>query len=256
MSVKRFLSSVFAIAEMEIRKIRHNSTELWIRTLQPIFWLLIFGVALSHVRELSSKNFTYLQFITPGVLAQSVLFISIFYGIILVWERDLGLLNKLLATPSPRTAIIAGKSLAAGIRGVFQAITVFLLALVIGISLRTTLESILGILAFCTLIAMLFSCFSMLIASLLKTRERMMGIGQALTMPLFFASNAIYPITLMPPWLQAIAIVNPLTYAVEGMRALLLTGDYSTLWLDFLILILWTIGLILCASVMIKRIIQ
>jgi ABC-2 type transport system permease protein len=96
----------------------------------------------------------------------------------------------------------------------------------------------------------------MFFASFLKTRDRMMGIGQAITMPLFFASNAIYPINLMPTWLQIIAICNPLTYAVEGMRALLLTGDYSTLWLDFLVPILWTIVFISGASVVLKRIIQ
>ncbi len=256
MLIKKFFWGVFAIAEMEVRKIRHNSTELWIRTLQPIFWLLIFGVSLSHVRELNTSNYTYLQFLTPGVLAQSVLFIAIFYGIILVWERDLGLLSKLLATPAPRAAIITGKSLAAGVRGVFQAITIFIFALILGVTLRISFGSILGILAFCVLIAMLFSCLSMLIASLLKTRDRMMGIGQAITMPLFFAGNAIYPIELMPAWLQVVAIVNPLTYAVDGMRALLLTGDYNTLWLDFLVLVLWTVTLISCASVMVKRIIQ
>ena len=253
---KKFLVSVFAIAEMEVRKLRHNSTELWIRAIQPIFWLVIFGSAMSQVREIGYQNFTYLQFITPGVLAQSVLFIAIFYGITLVWERDVGLLNKLLATPSPRTAIVTGKSLAAGVRGIFQAVTVFLLALVMGVSVRITLESIFGILLFSTLIAMLFSCFSMFFASFLKTRDRMMGIGQAITMPLFFASNAIYPINLMPTWLQIIAICNPLTYAVEGMRALLLTGDYSTLWLDFFVPILWTIVLISGASIVLKRIIQ
>jgi ABC-2 type transport system permease protein len=256
MGIKKFLLSAFAIAEMEIRKLRHNSTELWIRAIQPIFWLVIFGNAMSQARGISTGEYTYLQFITPGVLAQSVLFIAIFYGITLVWERDVGLMSKLLATPSPRSAIITGKALSAGIRGIFQAITVFILALIMGISLHISIGSILGVLLFCLLIAMLFSCFSMLVASLLKTRDRMMGIGQAMTMPLFFASNAIYPIELMPNWLQIVALGNPLTYAVEGMRVLLLTENYSTLWLDFLVPIIWTIVLIIGASIVLKRIIE
>src|SRR5260370_7597502 len=88
----------------------------------------------------------------------------------------------------------------------------------------------------------------MIIACLLKTRDRVMGIGQILTMPLFFASNAIYPITIMPGWLQVIAHVNPLTYLVDGLRALMLAGntDMSGLGIDFVVL--FAIPLVLAVS--------
>lgn len=88
--------------------------------------------------------------------------------------------------------------------------------------------------------AALFSTFSLIIACLVKTRERFMGIGQVLTMPLFFASNAIYPTAIMPAWLQAIAHLNPLTYEVDGLRALMLSGGCSSfgLGLDFAVLVL------------------
>ena len=74
----------------------------------------------------------------------------------------------------------------------------------------------------------------MLLASLLKTRERFMGIGQMVTMPLFFASSALYPLSIMPLWLRLIARANPLTYEVQGLRSLLLgLGGGGALWLDF-----------------------
>jgi len=254
--ILNFIRSVLAISEMEFRKLRHNSTELWIRAIQPIFWLMIFGNAMSRARAISTGPYSYLQFITPGVLAQSVLFIAIFYGITLVWERDVGLLSKLLATPTPRSAIITGKAFSAGIRGLFQAVTVFLIALMMQIPLELNFFSIVGSILLCVLIAMIFSCFSMLIASLLKTRDRMMGIGQAMTMPLFFASNAIYPIEIMPIWLQSIAAGNPLTYAVEGLRTLLLTTEYGSVWLDICVLFAFTLVFIFLASRTLKRIIQ
>ena len=72
--------------------------------------------------------------------------------------------------------------------------------------------------------AAFFSTFSLIIACLVKTRERFMGIGQVLTMPLFFASNAIYPIAMMPAWLKVIARINPLTYEVDALRSLMLVG--------------------------------
>jgi ABC-2 type transport system permease protein len=87
--------------------------------------------------------------------------------------------------------------------------------------------ALLGVMALVLLGAMVFSTFSLIIACLVKTRERFMGIGQVLTMPLFFASNAIYPTSMMPQWLQAISHVNPLTYQIDGLRACLLPAQHA-----------------------------
>jgi ABC-2 type transport system permease protein len=185
-----------------------------------------------------------------------VLFIAIFYGITLVWERDLGLLSKLLSTPSPQSSVIVGKALAASIRGIFQAVVVFTLALIIRVNVLFNPAGVAGVFMVGVLLAMCFSSSSMFIASMLKTRERMMGIGQVITMPLFFASNAIYHITLMPKWLQTIALANPLSYAVDAIRALLLTGDYSNVPTDITVLLGYTLLLLALASITIKRIIE
>lgn len=256
MNIVRSFTSILTVAEMEARKLRHNSTELWTRVVQPALWLIIFGSVFNTVKGIVPAQFTYLQYITPGVLAQSVLFVAIFYGITVVWERDLGLLNKLLSTPSPRVAIITGKALAAGVRGMFQAIMIFALALVIGVNLRLDPLDVAGVFIVVVLFAMCFSSLSMFLASLLKTRDRMMGIGQAITMPLFFASSAVYPVSLMPSWLQAISIINPLTYVVDAMRAMLLTGDYGKLPLDIFALLLSTLFFIGIASIALRRIIE
>jgi len=255
-NLQRSVSSVFTIAEMEARKLRHDSTELWMRTVQPALWLLIFGEVFNAIRGLAPGGFSYIQYIAPGVLAQSVLFIAIFYGITIVWERDVGLLTKLLSTPSPRISVVIGKALAAGVRGIFQGIMIFALALIIGVNLRFDPLDVAGVLLMSVLFAMCFASLSMTLASFLKTRDRMMGIGQVITMPLFFASNAIYPISLMPTWLQTISVYNPLSYVVDGMRAMLLTGDYSGLPVDILVLLAFTTAFILSASVLLKRLIE
>ena len=103
---------------------------------------------------------------------------------------------------------------------------------------------------------MCFASLSMILASLLKTRDRMMGIGQAITMPLFFASNAIYPVSLMPTALQYVAKVNPMTYVVDAMRSMLLTGDYSGLPTDIFALLISTTVMIAIASLTLKRLIE
>jgi ABC-2 type transport system permease protein len=253
---QRVASSALTIAEMEARKIRHDSTELWMRTVQPALWLLIFGEVFNAIRGLAPGGFSYIQYISPGVLAQSVLFVAIFYGITIVWERDVGLLTKLLSTPSPRISVVVGKALAAGVRGIFQGVMIFALALVIGVNLRFDPLDVLGVFVVVVLFAMCFASLSMTLASFLKTRDRMMGIGQAITIPLFFGSNAIYPVALMPVWLQYVSTYNPLTYVVDAMRSMLLTGDYSGLPLDIVALLTATVFFITCASVVLKRLIE
>ncbi len=255
-SITRFFYSSLTVAEMEARKIRHDSTELWTRIVQPALWLLVFGEVFTGIRGITQGSFSYIQFITPGVLAQSVLFVAIFYGITVVWERDVGILAKLLSTPSPRSSIIVGKALAAGVRGVFQSVMIFALALIIGVNLRYDILDVLGVMIVIVIFAMCFSSLSMILASILKTRDRMMGIGQAITMPLFFASNAIYPVSLMPSWLQTISLFNPLSYGVDAVRAMILTGDYSNLPMDAVVLGGFTLLFLTIASVTIRRIIE
>jgi ABC-2 type transport system permease protein len=171
----------------------------------------------------------------PGILAQSVLFISIFYGIAIIWERDLGIVHKFLVSPTPRASLVLGKALSAGIRAFTQAIFIYILALLVGVKMNWNPLALLGVLAVVLLGAAFFSTFSLVIACIVKTRERFMGIGQMLTMPLFFASNAIYPISMMPAWLKVISHINPLTYEVDALRALMIQGGSSVfgLGLDF-----------------------
>jgi ABC-2 type transport system permease protein len=256
MAVMRILMSTFTIAEFELRKVFHDTSQIFIRAIQPLLWLVVFGEVFAKVRVLPTTDYSYLQFLTPGVLAQSVIFMAIFFGINLVWERDLGLLHKLLSTPVPRYGIIIGKAFSAGVRSIFQAILIFILALVIHVSLKWNPLNILGVLLVVVLSGMCFSSLSIFLASLLKTRERMMGIGQAITMPLFFASSAIYPIDLMPNWLKVVSRINPLTYVVDALRALLVTGDYSHLPTDLGVTVLSVIVLIVLASIAFRRIIE
>ena len=240
-AIAGFVTKTLVITELEVRKLRHDPTELVSRAVQPALWLLVFGQVFGRLRAVSSGvgAASYKDFIAPGILAQSVLFIAIFYGIAIIWERDLGIVHKFLVSPIPRTALVLGKALSAGIRALSQVVIVYLLSLLIGVQLSRSLLGLLGVVVVVVLGAAIFSTFSLVIACLVKTRERFMGIGQVLTMPLFFASNAIYPIDLMPGWLQIIARLNPLTYEVDALRGLMLAGGVSRLGygLDFAVLV-------------------
>ena len=147
-------------------------------------------------------------------------------------------------------ALVLGKALSAGVRGLVQAVMIYLLALMMGVRMNWNPLAWLGVVLTVMLGAGLFSTFSMIVACLVKTRERFMGIGQVLTMPLFFASNAIYPIAIMPGWLQVISTVNPLTYMVDALRALMLaqTPGFGSLPLDFGVLLIFNVVLLTIAA--------
>jgi ABC-2 type transport system permease protein len=252
----QIFSKTYYLAEMEVRKLLHDPAELATRAVQPILWLGIFGEALSKVRAIPTHGLTYLQFITPGILTQSVVFIAIFYGLSIIWERDMGVLQKFLVTPTPRLALVWGKMASAGIRGISQIIIIFLFALLLHIKLNFTFISVFGTVLLVLLGAGFFTGLSMIIASLVKTRERFMGIGQIITLPLFFASNAIYPISIMPPWLQFIATINPLSYMVDGLRALLVSNSIAQLPIDIGVLVVVTFLISLLSAYMYPKVVM
>lgn len=241
--VAAFFSKTLAIAAAEGRKLGHDPTELLTRAVQPALWMLVFGQVFTRTHAIPTGDVPYLDFMAPGILAQSVLFIAIFYGIAVIWERDLGIVHKLLVSPTPRMALVLGKALSAGLRALAQAVIIYALALVLGVKMNWSPLALAGVLLVVLLGAAVFSTFSLIIACIVRTRERFMGVGQLLTMPLFFASNAIYPVSVMPRWLQVVAHGNPLSYQVDALRRLMLSGNIGTasggefgLVLDFVVL--------------------
>jgi len=251
-----FCRQTLAVAEAEIKKLRHDPLELLTRSVQPTLWLLIFGEVFTRVRDIPTGGLRYLDFIAPGILAQSVLFIAIFYGISVIWERDLGILHKYLVSPASRGALVLGKAVSAGGRALCQALIVYLLTLLMGIRIQGNLGAILGVAIFIVLGAAVFSTLSLVVACVVKTRERFMGMGQVLTMPLFFASNALYPIALMPRALQLFAVFNPLTYAVDAVRGLMITGNLALLPLDVAVIALFDTLMFAVASLSFRKIIE
>ena len=252
MGLRTLGSRVVAMCLVEVQKLRHDRTELVTRAIQPCLWLLIFGTTFTRIPMIPTGNVPYLDFLAPGVLAQSALFVSIFYGIQIIWERDAGVLAKLMVTPTPRAALVTGKAFAAGVRALAQAVVVFVLALVLGVHLTFNPLKLAGVAVIVLLGAAFFCCLSVTIAGMVLSRDRMIGIGQAIMMPLFFASNALYPVALMPGWLQVVNHLNPLSYQVEALRGLLI-GTPARLPLDFGVLIGATGVAIMAASGLLAR---
>ena len=232
-----YLNTVIAMAQAELHRAHRERSVLVARAAQPLLWLLVFGSAVSRVRELGAEGVPYKAFLVAGVLAQSVLFIAIFSGMAIIWERDLGITQRILVAPASRSAVILGKAVSAGMRAVIQVAIVLGVVAAIRIPLRWSVVSVAGALVAVLLGATLLSALSMVIASMVRSREQFMGLGQLVTLPLLFASNALYSVEIMPGWLQGVANGNPLTYLVEMLRRLLVGVGPNRIAVDVAVLL-------------------
>ncbi len=165
-----YLTAVGAMAGAELVRLRREPAVLVARAAQPLLWLLVFGAALSRARGLPTEGVPYQTYIVPGVLAQSVLFVSIFSGLAIIWERDLGITQRVLVAPVARSAVILGKAAGAGVRALAVVAVVLAIVAAVGIPLRWSVAGVVGVLAISGLGGTLFSSVSMVIASAVRTR--------------------------------------------------------------------------------------
>ncbi|MEM4199579.1 MAG: ABC transporter permease, partial [Nitrososphaerota archaeon] len=177
-------------------------------------------------RFFGSSDIDFFSYIAVGMMGVILLFTSISSGMSIAWDRRLGFLNKLLVAPISRSSIILGKVISSVVRGVTQSLLVMLIGLALGMKLRIagTAEFLVALL---TLI-LLGASFSSLIISMtirLKSWESHIALNNLLTLPIMFTSSALYPVTLMPEWLKAVAVFNPLTHGIELLRQALLLGS-------------------------------
>jgi ABC-2 type transport system permease protein len=178
----------------------------------------------------------YFSYMAMGMIVFVTLFTTAFSGMSVVWDRRLGFMNKVLSTPVSRSVIILSKVLSATLRSMFQAAIVIVIAYVFGLQFGTNFNilSLLGVFAVVFLIGIGLS--SMFIAiNLRATRmETPQAVINLITLPLMFASNAFFPINLMPDWLQAVANVNPMSYTTDAVRRLTIFSDgFSKIPFDF-----------------------
>jgi ABC-2 type transport system permease protein len=205
---------------------------------QPILWLVLFTQIFKSLGGLPGiGGSSYLQFFAPGVLVMTVLFGSAFSGFGMLWDIDTGVLSKMLATPVTRISIIAGRVIATVVVLLIQALIIIILALIMGVHLATGVPGVLFAFFLLALLGLGFSAFSNGLALLLKRQENVMAVTNMLTMPLMFLSSLMMPAALLPGWLNTVRQLNPVDYAVVGVRDLIVTGYiWDDLWLSLVVL--------------------
>jgi ABC-2 type transport system permease protein len=249
------LHGLWALTNRDLVKWYKNPIQLLISLIQPVVWLGLFGKALNFGSFISSsvppaqqgavfQHFfgvsSYFSFLAAGMLAFIILFTSAFAGMSVVWDRRFGFMNKALSTPVGRGAIVMGKVLQSVIRSLIQAAIVLAIAVVLGMdTTHFSVATLAG--GFTILFLMSFGLSSLFVMLALRSSDwqTQMALINLLNLPLLFASNALLPVTIMPGWLQSVVKLNPVSYANDAVRQMLLgsTQHLAPLWVDFSVLI-------------------
>lgn len=202
---------------------------------QPLLYLLAFGFGFGSLfRQAGQGN--YIQFLAPGIIAMSVLFTSIFSGIELIWDKQFGFLKETLVAPVSRFEIMLGRTLGGATVASIQGVVVFILTLFVGFRPTSILLIPLGF-VFVFLIGLLFTSLGTAIGSKLEDMQGFQLIMNFLVMPVFFLSGALYPLHNLPPIMDIVTKIDPLTYGVDGVRGALISANKFSLSLDLLILL-------------------
>ena len=252
------LHGLWALTNRDLVKWYKNPIQLIISLVQPVVWLGLFGKAFNVTgifasqpgvtqAELNAVNLgtfgttSYFSYLGAGMLAFIILFTAAFAGMSVVWDRRFGFMNKALSTPVGRGAIVTGKVLQSVVRSLIQAAIVLVIAVALGMDTTSfTVLTVGG--SFLILFLMSFGLSSLFVMLALRSADwqTQMAIINLLNLPLLFASNAMLPVKAMPGWLQSVVGLNPVSYAVDGVRQMLLgsasSPGYSVLaplWVDF-----------------------
>ncbi|MBN1162513.1 ABC transporter permease [Patescibacteria group bacterium] len=183
---------------------------------QPLLFLLAMGFGLGPVFERAGKG-NYITFLAPGVMGQAILFMAIFNGVELIWDRQFGFLKETLVAPVPRFQIVLGRVLGGATIATLQGLIVFVLTLFVGFKPQNLLLLPLAVVLM-FLIALFYTSLGTAIASLMEDFHGFQLIMNFLVMPTFFLSGALFPLESAPSVLKSISRVNPLTYGVDGLR--------------------------------------
>jgi ABC-2 type transport system permease protein len=241
------MSGLTALTVRELKKWYKQPIMLFMTLIQPVIWMGLFGKAfnLSNLAggaaggDFFKQMFgvsDYFSYMAVGIISMVVLFTTMFGGMSIVFDRRLGFLNKVLSTPVARSSIIFSKVFAAVLRCLVQVAIVIVAALALGLVLYSNFNPLMILLPFAAAVLLAIGLSAMFIAIAVRSRrfETQMAIANLLNLPLLFASNALFPISLMPDWLQAFAKINPITYATEAIRqSLLMDPNWSILAGDF-----------------------
>ncbi len=223
------IGETWELYKRALKKMMRRPIVLYFSLVQPMIWLLLFGQMFKRMVSIPGASTAfgtnnYMAFFAAGVIMMTILFGAGQTGLGLIQDIDSGFLDKLLTTPISRVAIILGKMGGDLTRMAFQIVMILTIAAIAGVRIQTGLFGVLFIVIIGSLFGMALAGINTIIALQTRNTEATFLIGNFVNLPLMFMSTAMLPKVMLPDWMQSIASINPVTFGVEGMRGLIITG--------------------------------
>jgi ABC-2 type transport system permease protein len=237
------MSAIYILWLRQIKRYFRSRSRIVGAVGQPLLFLLALGYGLGSVYKEAGQG-NYLEFLVPGIMVQTVLFSAMFFGAMVIFDRQFGFLKETMVAPVSRLRIMLGGALGGATTALMQGTIVLIISFPLGFRLHhlSTLPVAILLMA---LIAVAIACFSSGIGSFVEDMQGFQAINQFLVFPLYFLSGSLYPLTHVPAWLKVIAEVNPISYAVDAMRWSLIGTTRFGIIKDVIVLL---VTLIVCAT--------
>lgn len=210
------IRAIKVVWRRELIRFRRDRLRIVTSLMQPILYLFVLGTGLSALVGATAGGLNMRTFLFPGVITLAVLFTAVFSAGSIVWDREFGFLREMLVAPVGRWSIVVGKCVGGATVATIQGLVLLACAGLVGVPYNPLMILLVAIEL--VLIALMITAFGVMIAARIKTFQAFMAMTQLLMLPMFFLSGALYPLTGLPGWLQALTVINPLTYAVDLVR--------------------------------------
>ncbi|HVX72363.1 MAG: ABC transporter permease [Devosia sp.] len=253
------LRATLVVWTRELIRFRRDPARVVSSVVQPLLFLFVLGGGLSALVAPGTGGVDFKTFLFPGVMSMSVLFTAAFAGISMVWDREFGFLREMLVAPVSTAAILTGKCLGGASVATLQAVIVILLAGLVGVPYDPLM--ILELLVLLFIMSFMITALGLVLASRVKQVQSAMPLVQMIITPLMFLSGALFPLSRLPAWLTVVTHINPMTYAVEPVRAAVFDRlnmpaearailDPGIWWGSYQVPVLLQVGLVIAASLL------
>ena len=239
------LQAVYIMWMRQLKRFVRARSRVIAHIIQPFLFLSIFGLGFASVRFPGMKA-SYMDFIAPGIIAMAIIFSSMFAGVSVLWDRQFGFLKEVLVAPVSRLSIVIGRTLGGSTTALIQGFIILVISLLLGVKIY--LIGLLPAILLMFLISFTYVSFGLAIASKIEDFHGFQLIMNLIIMPLFLLSTAFFPLNDVPKTLRFVMYLDPLTYAVDGLRGSLIGVSVFPIHIDFLIVSIICISMILIGS--------
>lgn len=228
------MNTIYILWLRQMIRFKRSGIRMVLSIVQPLVYFLTLGFGFNAMFQQAGRG-SYIQFVVPGVVSQTILFTSIFWGINIMWDKQFGFLKETLVAPVSRLKVMLGGSLGGATIAVIQGIALLLIAVIFGFHPYSWSMLALTLLIM-SMLAISMVSFSSGIGAVVNDMQGFMAMTNFLVIPLFFLSSALFPLDNVPTVMKIIASANPLTYAVDAMRGSLINQNHFGLPVDFAVM--------------------